>query len=114
MTIIFFTVQSDKKYKADGAATFGRKWTVLGLIVGILGLFEFLSDLLRLRSWLTFMKISFVIYIINMLILFPIWLIVLGRQLPAIKASFEDWNAGVTGPLVETAEPLVNPSREVN
>ena len=101
MTIIFFTVRYERRH--NNALAFGKRWSALGLTIGILGLFEFLSDLMRFSSWVTYIKISFVISIINMWILVPIWLYVLGNQLSEVKASFEDWKTmeedQVTDPL---------------
>lgn len=87
MTILFFLVRSERN---SGKVTFGKKWTYLGLAIGCIGLFEFLASVLRLSSWVFYSKVSFVILIINTLILLPIWLFVLGRQLPAVRASFEN------------------------
>jgi len=89
MVILFFTVRAENKYTRE---TFGMKWAFLGLVIAFLGLLEFVAEILRLRTWLTYMKISFVLSMINSLIFVPTYLIVLGRQLPAIKESFEVWN----------------------
>lgn len=102
MTILFIVVRSERNYSYSdaGTETFGIKWATLGLIIGIFGLFEFVAEILRLQSWVTFMEISFVVRSINMFLLVPIYLFVLGRQLPTIKESFEEWNHS------EVGEPL--------
>ncbi len=96
MVILFFTIRSENKYHSYGrtinSQTFGMKWASLGLVIGLLGLLEFVADLLRLRSWWTYFKISLVVRSMNMLVLVPVYLIVLGRQLPKIKQSFEVWD----------------------
>lgn len=111
MAIIFSTVRYEDKDR--GTVAFGKKWSILGLVIGILGLFEFISDLLRLSSWVTFMQFSFVIRIINMWIFVPAWLFVLGSQLSSVKASFEDWKRQESElELAEQTNPL-NPETGV-
>eukprot|EP00587_Corethron_hystrix_P007802 CAMPEP_0113323658 /NCGR_PEP_ID=MMETSP0010_2-20120614/16473_1 /TAXON_ID=216773 ORGANISM="Corethron hystrix, Strain 308" /NCGR_SAMPLE_ID=MMETSP0010_2 /ASSEMBLY_ACC=CAM_ASM_000155 /LENGTH=259 /DNA_ID=CAMNT_0000182673 /DNA_START=289 /DNA_END=1068 /DNA_ORIENTATION=- /assembly_acc=CAM_ASM_000155 len=91
MTMIFFTTNYERKHDANLA--FGYKWSVLGLAIGILGLFEFIAELLRFVSWRTFSTFTIIIRIINMWVLVPTWLYVLGKQLPVAKLSFEHWKA---------------------
>ncbi len=99
MTTLFFVVQSERKYSHAnaGAETFGIKWALLGLLIGILGLFDFVAEILRLQSWVTFSTLAFLVRSINMFILVPIYLFILGRQLPVIKGSFEEWNHSDAG-----------------
>ena len=111
MAIIFSTVRYEDKDR--GTVAFRKKWSILGLVIGILGLFEFISDLLRISSWVTFMQFSFVIRIINMWIFVPAWLFVLGSQLSSVKASFEDWKRQESElELAEQTNPL-NPETGV-
>eukprot|EP01083_Nonionella_stella_P001335 3868_1 len=99
MTTLFIVVQSERSYSHAnaGAETFGIKWAILGLVIGILGLFDFVAEILRLQSWRTFASMSFLVRSINMFILVPIYLFILGRQLPVIKGSFEEWNHSDAG-----------------
>ena len=90
MTILFFAIRSQNKSSENPKVTFGRKWSLLGLGIGILGLFEFIANIMKLHSWVYYSRISLVILVINTLVLLPIWLFVLGRQLPAVRASFEN------------------------
>lgn len=104
MTIIFFTVRYERKYDKNFAL--GKNWSILGFLIGALGLLEIISDLLRFRNWRVFTEFALVINIINMWLLVPIWLYVLAKQLSVMKASYEDWN-------VEDAQQefeLVNPT----
>lgn len=87
MTILFFLVKAERN---SGKVTFGKKWSYLGLAIGFFGLFEFIASILRMTSWVFYSRMSFVILICNTLVLLPIWLFVLGRQLPAVRASFEN------------------------
>lgn len=106
MVILFLTVRAENKYTRGGAETFGMKWASLGLVIGFLGLLEFIAELLRLRSWLRYMRISFWVRSLNMFVFVPIYLIVLSRQLPAIKESFEEWNTEAGKPLNPDANTL--------
>ena len=72
-------------------SAFGTKFAGLGLVIGVLGLFEFIAELLRLRAFRVFAEVSLAISIINTWILLPIWLVVLGKQLSIVKSSFVDW-----------------------
>lgn len=111
MVILFFTVRAENRYTRGSSETFGMKWAVLGLVIGFLGLLEFAAEILRLRIWLTYMRIALVIRWLNCLIFVPLYLIVLGRQLPAMKESFEVWNTNT-----DEAKPLPlnqDPNNEV-
>ena len=90
MTIIFFIVRHESKNNNNNEA-FGKKWSILGLVIGTLGLFEFSAELMRFKSWRKASEVSFLLDIINMWILVPIWLYVLGNQLKAEKETFENW-----------------------
>jgi len=85
LVLIFYSVRTD-----EGRCAFGRKWSMLGLAIGILCLFDFVAEVLRLESWGTFMIVSIVISVINTLILMPIWLVMLGRQLPFARKEYEN------------------------
>lgn len=65
----------------------------LGLLIGILCLFDFISDLLRVQNWTAFSKFAILISIVNMLVLLPIWLVMLSFQLPAAQPKY-DYNRG--------------------
>ena len=82
--IMFISVRSEAKDEK----TFSISWAFLGLFTGILCLFDFASSILRLDNWRRWSFITLILTFGNRLILIPIWLIVLGRQLPrAIKKA---------------------------
>jgi hypothetical protein len=61
-------------------------WLVrLGLLIGILCLFDFAADILRFTTWSPYSKIALLISILNSLVLLPMWLIMLSIQLPGAK-----------------------------
>jgi hypothetical protein len=61
----------------------------LGLLIGILSLFDFISDLLRVESWAAFSKFAILISIVNMLVFLPSWLVMLAFQLPAAHPNYK-------------------------
>lgn len=61
----------------------------LGLLIGILSLFDFISDLLRVQSWAAFSKFAILISIVNMLVLLPTFLVMLAFQLPAAHPKYK-------------------------
>lgn len=64
----------------------------LGLLIGILCLFDFVSDLLRVQDWSAFSKFAILISIVNMLVLLPLWLVMLSMQLPGAQPKY-DYNS---------------------
>jgi len=87
-TILFVLVSSEHKHLREGAVTFDFSWAILGQVIGILAFCEFVSELLRTSSWLVWSRFSHAISIINLWILLPIWLILLGMKLPKIRESY--------------------------
>jgi len=69
--------------------TFGRFWAHLGLFIGILSFFDFVSQVLRIIQWQLFTDIGLLLGIVNRLILFPVWLCCLGKQLTVAANSIE-------------------------
>jgi hypothetical protein len=66
-------------------------WLVrLGLLIGILCIFDFAADILRFTTWTTYSKVATILSILNSLILVPIWLIKLSFQLPVAKHVREE------------------------
>jgi len=89
LTLLAIKVRSENKIVQEGSAVFGNKWAALGLAIGLFSMFEFISEILRMWNWQLFASVSRIISAINLIILLPIWLIVLGRQLPIARAAFE-------------------------
>ena len=61
---------------------FTMKWAKFGIVLAVLGIIDFAVSILRFDNWGVFSTIGVLINILNQLILFPVWLIWLGRQLP--------------------------------
>jgi len=64
----------------------------LGLLIGILCLFDFISDLLRVKSWAAFSKFAISISVVNMLGLLPMWLVMLACQLPGAQPKYDSYD----------------------
>jgi len=86
-TILFILVSAEKKEVKEGAVTFNKAWAALGLGIGLFSVIEFTSELLRTQSWFFWMRFSHVIAIINLWILIPVWLIMLGIKLPQMRKA---------------------------
>mmetsp|Transcript_6507 Transcript_6507/g.10857 ORF Transcript_6507/g.10857 Transcript_6507/m.10857 type:complete len:303 (-) Transcript_6507:79-987(-) len=87
-TLIFVSLRADTD--SSSAASFSMKWAYLGLVLGVLSTIAFLADTLRFLSWKLMTTIEMFVAIVNTLILFPIWLIWLGRQLPRLRTKYEE------------------------
>ena len=86
--LIFVSLRADRD--SSGVTTFSMKWAYLGLVLGVLSLIAFLADTLRFLSWRLMSSLEMFVAILNTLILFPVWLIWLGRQLPRLRAKYEE------------------------
>jgi len=88
--LLFVDVLAEHKTLKEGAVSLSKQWATLGLIIGFLGWFEFVSDILRTTNWRVYSSISHVIVIVNLWVLLPAWLIMLGMKLPKMRDKFED------------------------
>lgn len=80
-TLIYLSVVKSEESKLS------RNWARLGLVMAALAFIDFSSDVLRLRSWMTFSTVAIFISVISRLFLMPGWLLWLGMQLPSIKLA---------------------------
>ena len=81
LILFFVSIRSSEGYKV-----FGMRWAYFGAVMACLGVVEFICAILRFENWITFSSIGFIINVLNQVILFPVWLIWLGRQLPKAEA----------------------------
>lgn len=72
-----------------GSETFGNKWAGFGLVIATFCLIEFAADIMRFIAWGWYMKVSIIISIFNSVIALPIWLLILGAQLPKVRSHYE-------------------------
>lgn len=75
---------------ADGGPNFGRCWAGFGLFIALFALADFIASVLRFTDWPTFAMLSFFITIINRLVCIPIFLLVLGWQLPSAMVQHKE------------------------
>lgn len=92
-TLTFFSVV---EWRKEDQSTFGTKWNALGLFLGFLSAIEFVLMLVGVEgsgiAWLFFSLYS----ALCRLILIPLWLIILGFQLPkASSKHFESFQGGL-------------------
>lgn len=66
------------------STTFSRKLAIVGLIVAMSSLLEFIGLIARTISWKSWSFISFVISMMNSMVFLPVWLIQLSRELPCV------------------------------
>lgn len=86
--------------KSDANKTFSSRWIILGDVIAAFSIVDFVADLLRFDSWRTFSTVSLFFSAVNRLLLLPIWLIVLGLQLPAAKDAFIATRPSVSTPSI--------------
>ena len=90
-----------------------RSLAGFGLFIGLFSLADFVAGVLRLHDWGTFRILTMLISVINRLILLPLFLLVLGRQLPNAMRQHKEtvrsapvtgsryWSDSPSGPAVE-------------
>lgn len=89
--IFTFTFMSVYNWRKDNDASFGAKWNALGLFIGLLALVEFVTELIGFEEHYKVAWYLVVLYAaINRLILIPIWIIILGFQLPKANSKTFD------------------------
>eukprot|EP00527_Entomoneis_sp_CCMP2396_P006374 CAMPEP_0198154484 /NCGR_PEP_ID=MMETSP1443-20131203/68621_1 /TAXON_ID=186043 /ORGANISM="Entomoneis sp., Strain CCMP2396" /LENGTH=359 /DNA_ID=CAMNT_0043821163 /DNA_START=108 /DNA_END=1188 /DNA_ORIENTATION=- len=98
--LLFLSIQrQDHSNKQKLSMAFGG----YGLFLSLVCCIDFAFEVLRLRSWMTFAKLAFMVSVIGRIILWPIWLLWLGRQLA------QDPQSALT-PLDHGAEMVSYPS----
>jgi len=87
-TLTFYSVM---EWRKEDQTSFGGKWNALGLFIGLLCAIEFVSELIGFEGY----KIAWVFVVLyaalNRLILIPLWIIILGFQLP--KATSKQFDS---------------------
>ena len=71
------------------APTFKRPFIYYGLFVGVLSLADFVFDILRFLDWMLFGSLAATFQLVLGVVLLPIWLLCLARQLPQATERFE-------------------------
>ena len=94
-----------------GGAQISRGLAGFGLFIGLFSLADFVAGVLRLEDWSTFRVLTLLISIINQLILIPIFLLVLGRQLPRAMAQHKEQVVSQGGGLTTGSRHWVDSQR---
>jgi hypothetical protein len=92
LAAIFFLLYYSVRRSEE--AHFHPNWSRLGLLLGVLAFFDFSSEVMRLRDWRTFSKFAIFLSMGSRMVLMPIWLIWLGKQLPAHQDAHKATAAG--------------------
>ncbi len=103
--LVFFSV---REWRKEDRTTFGGKWNALGLFLGLLCLVQFILEALGAfgveMSW-----VFFVLYaVLFRLLLFPLWIIIMGCQLS--KASAKELDSVDTHELQLSELPPASPA----
>lgn len=75
-------------FSAYGEPDFPKRWTIYGVFIAVLCLFDFVCNVLRFDDWVTFSIVASAITMVNRLLLLPIWLFLLAGHLPLAKEAF--------------------------
>jgi len=80
-----------------------QTWAQLGMGVGCLSFVDFLANLMRLGNYATFQIIAQCITVFNTVLLLPIWILWLGKQLETIQIQQQAQAKPENQPLTTTA-----------
>lgn len=101
--LLFISVRSQKNQ------IFTTRWAYLGSFLALLSIIDFAAEVLRFESWRTFSRISWLIGILSRLILFPVWLVWLGKQMPgaegSLSQSVQASQSEMVGVLTDSKQP---------
>lgn len=89
LTLFYFSVNS---LPPDGPHLTGAL-AGFGLFIGLFSVADFVAGVLRFQDWSTFSVLVLLISVINRLVLLPIFLLVLGRQLPFAMSAHKEQQA---------------------
>ena len=79
--LLFVSIKS-QHVNNNNRRLFSMKWVYFGVILAALCSLDFAAEILRFENWRLFSAFSILITFLNRVILFPAWLLWLGRQLP--------------------------------
>jgi len=84
------------KWRKHDQTTFGAKWNALGLFIGLISAVDFVAEMIGVEGF----KIAWIFVVLyaslTRLILIPLWIIILGFQLPeATSKAFDSGESGI-------------------
>ncbi|OEU16323.1 hypothetical protein FRACYDRAFT_185465 [Fragilariopsis cylindrus CCMP1102] len=80
--IFSFTFVSVFQWRKTDETSFGAKWNALGLFIGLLAVVEFIAEIVGFEGYRVAWIFVVLYAALNRLLLIPIWIIILGFQLP--------------------------------
>lgn len=85
--IFLLTFFSVREWRKEDTNSFGGKWNALALFIGLLAIIQFILEIVGVEG-VGFAWVFFILYsALNRLFLIPLWIIILGFQLPGAAAS---------------------------
>mmetsp|Transcript_27525 Transcript_27525/g.30804 ORF Transcript_27525/g.30804 Transcript_27525/m.30804 type:complete len:344 (-) Transcript_27525:79-1110(-) len=113
--IFSFTFVSVFQWRQEDQSSFGAKWNSLGLFIGLLALVEFASEMVGFQGY----KIAWIFVVLyaalNRLILIPLWIIILGFQLPtAMHKSFDTSSFDENGDAYDIDDGTTSPEVQLS
>lgn len=103
--IFSFTFVSVFYWRKEDDTSFGAKWNSLGLFIGLLALVEFASEMVGFEGYYVAWIFVVLYAALNRLILIPVWIIILGFQLPkANTKAFDTFDEAYDNPELQLSE----------
>jgi hypothetical protein len=90
--IFVFTYLSVRIWRKDDETSFGERWNILSLVIGLLCVLEFLLEIARFEGFYSLSTSTLILSAINRLIFIPVWIISLGFMMPRaiLKQAYTD------------------------
>lgn len=85
------------KWRIHDQTTFGAKWNALGLFIGLISAINFTAEIIGVEGFRVAWIFVLLYSSLTRLILIPLWIIVLGVQLP--NATSKQFDSGIVGEL---------------
>ena len=100
LILLAFSIRTDNQL-------FGKRWARFGVLMAVLGIIEFAFAILRFENWGLFSSLGALINILNQLVLFPVWLIWLGRQLPKAEEERDAAKNASANAVTESSDSML-------
>jgi hypothetical protein len=100
LILLAFSIRTDNQL-------FGKRWARFGVLMAVLGIIEFTFAILRFENWGLFSTFGALINILNQLVLFPVWLIWLGRQLPKAEEERDAAKNASANAVTESSDSML-------
>ena len=100
LILLAFSIRTDNQL-------FGKRWARFGVLMAVLGIIEFAFAILRFENWGLFSSLGALINILNQLVLFPVWLIWLGWQLPKAEEERDAAKNASANAVTESSDSML-------